>query len=61
MRCKCGKEFSCNIQEGKTNCWCMDLPYLLAEYLPDKVGKDCLCYDCVSLFLKKENKPTGKE
>lgn len=55
MKCKnCGSEFSCGVFErkdpGNDKCWCMELPYLLAEYLPDEVGKDCLCQSCLLVW-----------
>jgi len=44
---RCNKEFSCGA-ENKEPCWCMDL----TEAKVPGSFKDCLCPDCLKLFLK---------
>lgn len=42
MKCSsCGKEFVCDIKEGKNDCWCFDKP----KRQPD--GYNCYCEDCL--------------
>ena len=38
----CGEAFGCGSVEGKTSCWCADLPAVMPVE-----GKGCLCPKCL--------------
>jgi hypothetical protein len=48
---RCHKSFSCGAGSTGSPCWCTELP---AVSVP-KNFKDCLCPDCLKLFVKPES------
>ncbi|MBC8213414.1 MAG: cysteine-rich CWC family protein [Candidatus Marinimicrobia bacterium] len=40
---KCGNYFVCDIENGKIDCWCMQLPKI-KTVIEDK---SCICRDCL--------------
>jgi hypothetical protein len=50
MKCeRCQKEFECGAKAGNPQCWCMDLT---KAAVPEKF-KDCLCPECLKIFVKQ--------
>jgi hypothetical protein len=46
---QCGATFACDIANGKTHCWCMELPSIPKEITAQTAGVSvgCLCPDCL--------------
>lgn len=45
-RCaRCGAEFGCGMKEGKSSCWCAELPAVMP--VPPEGEGACLCPQCL--------------
>lgn len=42
---RCGAEFGCGMSEGKSTCWCAELPAVLP--VPKEGEGACLCPNCL--------------
>ena len=51
----CKKENKCQVNNEKTNCWCMDVkvPNELIKLVPKEYeNKACICKECIELFKR---------
>jgi len=46
---QCGTTFGCDIAQGKTHCWCMELPAIPKDITAKTAGlsEGCLCPACL--------------
>lgn len=55
---RCKKEFGCGMSEGKSTCWCAELPAVLP--VPAEGEGTCLCPDCLRDDVAKARLKLGQ-
>jgi hypothetical protein len=58
-RCaRCGAEFCCGMTEGKSSCWCAELPAVMP--VPKEGEGACLCPSCLREDVAKARLSMGQ-
>lgn len=54
MQCcsRCGNKFECGHEQGKSTCWCFELPHVI----PVDQAEHCLCPECLQKEIQNNLK-----
>ncbi|WP_083921077.1 cysteine-rich CWC family protein [Hahella ganghwensis] len=44
----CGKPAQCDLEKGKSSCWCFTLPHSDTHHEPYMEGNQCYCRSCLT-------------